>query len=273
MKPSVLPYECPKAGRLKDVSLERRVASKSLYQDTLKALTLEAQRVQTAYFLHGHRAVLVLEGWDAAGKGGAIRRLTERMDPRGYRVFPIAAPTEEERTKHHLYRFWQKIPGPGAIHIFDRSWYGRVLVERVEGFASEAEWRRGFEEINQFEAQLGDDGIRVIKVFVHISPDEQKKRFEARLNDPLKHWKLTEEDFRNRDKWAAYTGAIDAMLKETSTKNAPWQVVSGEDKKTARLDILAYVLAELERDRGMQMPKPDPRLIELARSHGLGVSS
>ena len=264
-------FKCPRASALSEVDLTRKV-EREVYADVLDEKIRDAQRIQTAYFLQRHRAVIVFEGWDAAGKGGAIRRLTARMDPRGYNVFPIAAPTEEERTKHHLYRFWNKVPGPGELHIFDRSWYGRVLVERVEGFASKVAWQRGFDELNQFEKQLHDDGVRVIKVFLHISRHEQKKRFEARLNDPMKQWKITAEDFRNREKWSLYEEAISEMLQRTSTDYAPWQVISGEDKKTARLDILTYVLDQLGEGVNLDFPKLNKVLLDEARSLGFELS-
>ena len=166
--------------------------------------------------------VIVFEGWDAAGKGGVIKRITEKMDPRGFVVYPISAPHGEDKTKHYLYRFWRRLPEQGAIAIFDRSWYGRVLVERVEGFAAEKEWKRAFKEINAFERQLHDFETIVVKFWLHISREEQLKRFEERQRIGYKAWKLTDEDWRNREKWGAYEDAAEEMLVKTSTTLAPW---------------------------------------------------
>ena len=170
----------------------------------------------------GLSTILVLEGWDAAGKGGAIRRLTGALDARSYQVIPIAAPTDEERAHHYLWRFWRHLPRAGRLTIFDRSWYGRVLVERVEGFAAEPEWRRAYSEINEFEDELVDHGIVLIKYWVHITQDEQLKRFKEREKAQYKQWKLTDEDWRNRQKWKDYEGAVNDMVEQTSTRVAPW---------------------------------------------------
>lgn len=189
--------------------------------------------------------VVVFEGWDAAGKGGAIRRLTEKLDPRGFVVYPIAAPSGEDATRHYLYRFWRRLPEAGQIAIFDRSWYGRVMVERIEGFCSEAEWKRAYREINQFERQLVDFGIILFKFWLHISSEEQFRRFEARANDRLRNWKLTDEDWRNRQKSDQYEEAINEMLLKTSTATAPWTVVEGDSKTFARIKILKTVVDKL----------------------------
>src|SRR3954463_1583650 len=178
--------------------------------------------------------VMVFEGWDAAGKGGAIKRITEKLDPRGYVVYPISAPQGEDKTRHYLYRFWRRLPERGQIAIFDRSWYGRVLVERVEGFAKAAEWKRGFKEINSFERQLRDFGAILIKFWIHISREEQLRRFEERSRIGYKAWKLTEEDWRNREKWPLYEEAVEEMLLKTSTRTAPWILIEGNDKYGAR---------------------------------------
>ena len=183
-------------------------ATKKEYKKALKKWQKKLLQVQQAYYHQGLRALLVFEGWDAAGKGGAIRRITQRLDPRGVQVYPIAAPNEVEQSKHYLYRFWNKIPQAGCWSIFDRSHYGRVLVERIEGFASEQQWQRAYQEINEFERQLTDDGVRVIKFFVHIDDATQLARFEARLDDPQKRWKLTEEDIRNRQQRGEYEAAV-----------------------------------------------------------------
>jgi len=178
-------------------------------------------------YLQKRPVVLVFEGWDAAGKGGAIKRITEKIDPRGYMVYPISAPQGEDKTRHYLYRFWRRLPELGQVAIFDRSWYGRVLVERVEGFAQEAEWKRAYKEINSFERQLRDYGTVLMKFWIHITREEQLRRFEERQRIGYKAWKLTEEDWRNRDKWGAYEDAVEEMLLKTSTRTAPWTLVEG----------------------------------------------
>ncbi|MEZ4860070.1 MAG: hypothetical protein R3C14_02125 [Caldilineaceae bacterium] len=202
------------------------------------------------YYLHQRRrpAIVVFEGWDAAGKGGAINRLTERMDPRGYIVHPIAAPKGDDAEKHYLWRFWRRLPEQGVMAIFDRSWYGRVLVERVEGFCSTAEWQRAYEEIQEFEQQLVDFGAIVIKFWMHVSKEEQLHRFERRENIPTKSWKLTDEDWRNREKWDLYEQAVEEMLIKTTTAQAPWTVIAGNDKRFARVQVLKTVAERLSHE-------------------------
>jgi len=192
--------------------------------------------------------VIVYEGWDAAGKGGNIRRLTERIDPRGYIVHPIAAPSGDDATRHYLYRFWRRLPQKGQMAIFDRSWYGRVLVERVEGFATTSEWKRAYREINQFERQLVDFGTIIFKFWIHIDQAEQLRRFEARSQDEIKQWKLTDEDWRNRDKWGEYEAAVNDMLVKTSTYTAPWVVVEGNCKWYARIKVMKTVVSQLSQE-------------------------
>jgi AMP-polyphosphate phosphotransferase len=194
--------------------------------------------------------VLVLEGWDAAGKGGAIKRLTEKLDPRGYIVHAIAAPAGDDKSHHYLYRFWRRLPPRGNMAIFDRSWYGRVLVERVEGFARADEWQRAYAEINEFERQLVEFGTILCKFWLHISPEEQLRRFEERQSDTYKVWKLTDEDWRNREKWPQYEQAADEMLLRASTPAAPWTVVEAEDKRFARIKVLGTVVRRLEEELG-----------------------
>jgi polyphosphate kinase 2 (PPK2 family) len=177
------------------------------YERRLTSLQAALQRIQQAYLGTSERALLVLEGWDTAGKGGLVRRLGWALDPRSFKVHPIAAPDEHERAQHYLQRFWRRLPEKGQIVAFDRSWYGRVLVERVEGFATNKEWRRAYREINEFELMLVDSGIRLVKLFLHITPDEQVRRFRDRLIDPVKHWKLSYEDFRNHTRWSDYERA------------------------------------------------------------------
>lgn len=191
--------------------------------------------------------VIVFEGWDAAGKGGAIKRVTEKLDPRGYVVYPIAAPKGEDATHHYLWRFWRRLPETGQIAIFDRSWYGRVMVERIEGFCTETEWKRAYREINEFERQLSDFGTILFKFWIHISPDEQLRRFQERAADELKRWKLTEEDWRNREKWHLYEQAVNEMLLKTSTYTAPWTVIPGNDKSYARVEILKTLVNRLSK--------------------------
>ena len=189
----------------------------------------------------GASTVLVFEGWDAAGKGGAIRRVTEALDARNYQVIPIAAPTDEERAHHYLWRFWRHLSRAGRVTIFDRSWYGRVLVERVEGFATEREWTRAYSEINQFEDQLVEHGIVLLKFWLHVTPDEQLRRFKERQKIEWKRWKITDEDWRNRKQWPAYEMAVNEMIERTSTRRAPWTLVEANDKAFARIKVLKAV--------------------------------
>jgi len=191
--------------------------------------------------------ILVFEGWDAAGKGGAIRRLTAGLDARDYQVIPIAAPSSEELAQHYLWRFWRPLPRGGRSRIFDCSWYGRVLVERVEGLASPREWRRAYSEINDFEERLVDHGIVLMKFWLHITKEEQLARFEARQKTPYKSWKLTDEDWRNREKWDLYAGAVNDMIERTSAGLAPWVLVEANDKRFARIKVLESVCDALER--------------------------
>lgn len=194
----------------------------------------------------GINTVAVFEGWDAAGKGGAIRRMTYALDPRLYRVIPIAAPTDEERAHHYLWRFWRQIPRGGYFTIYDRSWYGRVLVERVEGFAEPAEWRRAYREINEFEDQLTEFGTVVLKFWLHISPEEQLARFKEREKTPWKMHKITEEDWRNRERWDDYAQAVHEMVLRTNTPACPWHLVPANDKKHARLEVLETTIEAIE---------------------------
>jgi polyphosphate kinase 2 (PPK2 family) len=199
-------------------------------------------------YLKKRPVVILFEGWDAAGKGGAIKRITEKLDPRGYVVYPISAPQGEDKTHHYLYRFWRRLPECGQIAIFDRSWYGRVMVERVEGFAAEDAWKRAFAEINSFERELRDFGAIVAKFWIHISRDEQLRRFEERQAIGYKSWKLTGEDWRNREKWGAYEDAVEEMLQKTSTRTAPWMLIEGNDKYWARTRVLAKLVDLLSKE-------------------------
>jgi len=233
-----------------DTSLE---LGKQEYKTRLPELQAELNLLHRQARERGISTLLVFEGWDAAGKGGAIRRVARALDARSYNVVQIAAPTDEERAHHYLWRFWRHLPRAGRFLIFDRSWYGRVLVERVEGFAREAEWRRAYAEINDFERQLVSHGMVLVKFWIHISKDEQKTRFKQREKTPYKRFKLTDEDWRNREKWDAYETAVHAMVERTSTRVAPWTLVEGNDKRYARVKVLKAVCDGL-RDRLAQDP-------------------
>jgi polyphosphate kinase 2 (PPK2 family) len=200
----------------------------------------------------------VLEGWDASGKGGAIKRLVGKLDPRHVRVKQYAAPTHDELRHPWLWRFWPALPGWGGMAILDRSWYGRVLVERVEGYATVAEWERAYEEINSFERMLAQEGTVLVKLWLHISDEEQLARFQARETDPLKAYKLTEEDWRNRGKRAAYAEAIEDMLERTGTEWAPWHIVEGDSKRFARVKVAETVVAAAEEGLARHGRQPPP---------------
>jgi polyphosphate:AMP phosphotransferase len=223
--------------RLSDKEFKTELAEQ---QSRLNLLQREARS-------RGVSTIVVFEGWDASGKGGAIRRVTRALDAPDYHVIPVAAPTDEERAHHYLWRFWRHLSRAGRITIFDRSWYGRVLVERVEGFATEQEWRRAYSEIGDFEEQLVEHGIVLIKYWVHITQDEQLRRFKEREKAHYKQWKLTDEDWRNRAKWPDYERAVNEMVERTSTRLAPWTLVEGNDKYFARLKVLKTACESLER--------------------------
>lgn len=253
---------------LDQVDLSLHLGKKS-YERQLTDLQFKMLRLQRAVTQIGHRMVLVFEGWDASGKGGAIKRLTEALDPRGFVVHPIAAPTPEERAHNYLWRFWNRLPRDGQIVLFDRSWYGRVLVERVEGFATMREWSQAYGEINDFERILHNDRTSVLKFFLHISSDEQEKRFREREQDPLKTWKLTEEDWRNREKWSEYAIAIDEMLARTSSENAPWQVIAANDKRWARIAILKAVVEMLVADMPFEFDDANTLVLDRSGAYAL----
>ena len=236
------------------------------YEVDLLALQERLARIQVAHIVHGKSAIIAFEGWDAAGKGGAIGRLTACWDPRWYEVWPIAAPTEEERVRHFLWRFWKRLPGKGEIDIFDRTWYGRVLVERVEGFCSEADWKRGYDEINEFEAQQRDNGVTLVKLFLHITQEEQDERFRDRLESPWKRWKTGKDDYRNRARRADYLKAYDTMFERTDTRWAPWKVIDANDKKAARIAVMTYVADRLEAAVDMSPVDADPEVVALAKA-------
>jgi polyphosphate kinase 2 (PPK2 family) len=207
----------------------------------------------------GPPLLIVLEGWDASGKGGAIKRLVAPLDARHYRVAQFAAPTPDELRHHWLHRFWGPLPGRGGMAIYDRTWYGRVLVERVEGITPEVDWRRGYQEIREFERQLTDDGTILVKFWLHVSDEEQLERFERRKNDPLKSWKLTEEDWRNRAKREEYTAAVEEMVAETESGHAPWELIPGDSKRWARVAVIETVSRRIEErceELGFALPTP-----------------
>lgn len=231
---------------LKDIDLASAVSDKS-YKKRLKALQEQLFMLQNELYRRKIPLVIAYEGWDAAGKGGNIKRVAQALDPRGYEVIPISAPTEEERSHHFLWRFWRVLPKDGHTAIFDRSWYGRVMVEPIEGFINEEQRLRAYDEINRFEYSLTQFGTIVIKFWLHIDSDEQLVRFTARQNTPSKQWKITDEDWRNRSKWAAYETAVDEMIAKTNTPNAPWIIVESNDKKYARLRTLEELIAIIEK--------------------------
>ncbi|MDA1371426.1 MAG: polyphosphate:AMP phosphotransferase [Proteobacteria bacterium] len=216
------------------------------YEKRISQLQLRLHDLAWEMYNNKRNTVLVFEGWDAGGKGSAIRRMTAAIDARLYRVIPIAAPTDEEKGHHYLWRFWRHIPRAGYVTIYDRSWYGRVLVERVEGFAQPHEWLRSYQEINDFEEHLVDHGVSLFKFWIHISREEQHRRFKEREKDPRKQHKITEEDWRNRERWDDYKSAINDMVAHTSTAHTPWTIVAGNDKKYARIQILETVCNGLE---------------------------
>ncbi|HOZ48099.1 MAG TPA: polyphosphate:AMP phosphotransferase [Candidatus Hydrogenedentes bacterium] len=217
------------------------------YDKELPKLQGELRRLQHRCYVRRVPVVIVYEGWDAAGKGGNIRRLTRELDPRGYEVVPVAAPEGEEKTHHYLWRFWRALPKAGHITIFDRSWYGRVLVERIEEFAQPRDWMRAYREINEFEAQLSEFGMVVVKFWLHISKQEQLRRFKDREQSPYKQWKITDEDWRNRERWNDYWIAVSDMIEQTSTVHAPWTIVEANDKLFARLKTLQVVTERIKK--------------------------
>lgn len=242
---SVVPAPTSGAGLLAQTDLgatlerARYERERTKRQRQLRKLVVRARKKEVS-------SVLMFEGWDAAGKGGAIRRITQALDASDYRVVPIAAPTEEELAHHYLWRFWKHLPRAGKMLIFDRSWYGRVLVERVEGYAAPEAWKRAYAEIRDFEEQLTQHGTPVLKFWLHIDPDTQLERFKARETTPYKKYKITEDDYRNRERWPDYTQAVEEMIARTSTPDAPWHVVAANDKKHARIQVLKAVCRGLE---------------------------
>ncbi|WP_243138121.1 polyphosphate kinase 2 family protein [Heliorestis acidaminivorans] len=232
--------------RIADIDLTHRM-NKTEYEQKLAQLQLELLHYQAEIIEKNAAVILVFEGWDASGKGGVIRRITEKLDPRTYEVHPIGAPTKVELRHHYLRRFWVRLPRHGQMGFFDRSWYGRVLVERVEKLCTKEEWRRAYREINEFERLLVDDRTLLLKFFLHISPKEQLKRFKERQENPYKRWKITDEDWRNRDKWSDYEEALDEMFEKTHTAVAPWYLIPFEDKKLGRIRVMEILLQRYQR--------------------------
>lgn len=225
-----------------------QMLDKETYNKELVLYQVALSRLGYQVYVQQRPVILLFEGWDAAGKGGAIKRVTEKLDPRGYVVYSIAAPQGDDKIHHYLWRFWRRLPETGQIAIFDRSWYGRVMVERIEGFCSGTDWKRAYREINQFERQMVDFGTILFKYWIHISNDEQLRRFQGRASDKLRMWKLTDEDWRNREKWPKYEEAVNEMLLKTSTLDSPWTVVEGNDKYFARIKVLRTLVDKLARE-------------------------
>lgn len=245
-RPPVPAALAPTHDYLDDVNLTKTLDYQD-YRNQIDALQLRLHKLSLQAREQGLGVVMAFEGWDAAGKGGVIRRITQAVSARDCKVIPVAAPTDEELAHHYLWRFWRWLPRDGQLRIFDRTWYGRVLVERVERLARPDEWQRGYAEINDFEAQIIEHGQLVLKFWLHIDPDEQLSRFKAREKTSYKKYKITDEDYRNREKWPAYASAVNDMVKHTSTDDAPWHLVAANDKRSARVEVLTVVCEALEK--------------------------
>jgi polyphosphate kinase 2 (PPK2 family) len=249
---------------LAGLDLDCRLEDEQSYQHHLGKFQIAMLELEQIYRVERRRGIIAVEGWDASGKGGAIQRLTERLDPRWVQVWPIGKPSPEEQGRHFLWRFWQRLPPPGNIAIFDRTWYGRVLVERVEALARPKEWRRAYDEINAFEKMLADDGVQLVKLFLHVSADEQLRRFRERVTTPTKRWKMTAEDIRNRARRRDYLAALDDMFALTSTEVAPWYVVPADYKWFARIAVAETAVKILRTGIAMG-PRPlDPEFVRAA---------
>ena len=236
-----------KMPKLRDVPLEGKTLDEEEYKKELKELQAKLGQLHNRLYRKRVPVIIAYEGWDAAGKGGNIKRLTGALDPRGFEVHPIASPEPHEKARHYLWRFWTRLPKDGHIAIFDRTWYGRVMVERLEGFCSENDWQRAYYEMNEFEQELYNWGAVILKFWVQIDKDTQLARFTERQNTPSKQWKITDEDWRNREKWDLYEQAVDEMLQKTSTTYAPWHILESVDKKYARIKALHIVIDALEK--------------------------
>jgi len=246
--PEILHKDYPllKMPKLAEVPLDQEM-SKEEYEIELKKLQKKLKKLHNKIYRKRIPVIIAYEGWDAAGKGGNIKRLTSALDPRGFEVYPIAAPEPHEKARHYLWRFYHRLPKDGHIAIFDRTWYGRVMVERLEGFCTENDWKRAYNEINEFEKDLSDWGAVVIKFWIQIDKDTQLARFTERQNTPEKQWKITDEDWRNREKWDDYEAAIDEMIAKTSTENAPWFIIQSNNKYYARIQAIRTVIDEIEK--------------------------
>jgi polyphosphate kinase 2 (PPK2 family) len=260
-------------GRLDEVDLSQKLSGDE-YEERLAAgqHRLDALRLQLGGLIGDGRlgppVCALFEGWDASGKGGAIKRLTQEMDHRHVRVASFGAPTHDEKRHHFLWRFWPQLPGWGGVAVFDRSWYGRVLVERVEGFATEEQWRRAYGEIVEFERTLAAEGTILVKFWMHISQDEQLRRFQKREKDPLKRWKLTDEDWRNREKHGEYVEAVEEMFARTDHDDGHWTIVPGDSKKFARVFVIEQTIAQVE--SGMRARGFEPIDLEELRASASG---
>jgi polyphosphate kinase 2 (PPK2 family) len=232
-------------GQLDDLDLDQKIQEKDKYKSKLKKYQLQLLHQQRILMESNRSLILLFEGPDAAGKGGVIRRVVERLDPRNIRVYSIIKPTPEEYAHHYLWRFWTKLPARGEFAILDRSWYGRVLVERVEGFATDEEWKRAYREINDFERIIVEGGAILCKFYLHITKDEQLYRFKRRESDPYKHWKINEEDWRNREKWDQHNAAAEDMFTKTGTEFAPWHLIEANYKWFARVKVIKTVVERL----------------------------
>ena len=235
---------------LSEIELKGKTVEDEKYRQELKELQAHLGELHNRLYRKRVPVIITYEGWDAAGKGGNIKRVAGALDPRGYEVHPIASPEPHEKARHYLWRFWTRLPKDGHIAIFDRTWYGRVMVERLEGFCSENDWKRAYNEINEFEKELHDWGAVIIKFWVQIDKETQLERFTERQNNPEKQWKITDEDWRNREKWDQYETAVNEMLKKTSTSYAPWHILESVDKKYARIKALKIIIKELEKVLG-----------------------
>lgn len=232
--------------KLSDISLENKTLSDEAYAEQLKKCQKELSKLHSRLYQAKIPMIIAFEGWDAAGKGGAIKRISSALDPRGYEAIPIAAPDKTELAHHYLWRFWNNIPKTGHIAIFDRTWYGRVMVEKLEGFTPAERCAQAYDEINGFEKELSDSGFIIVKFWIQIDKDEQLRRFTERQNTPAKQWKITDEDWRNREKWEQYEAAVNEMLAKTSSAYAPWNVIEANDKKYARIKVLQTVIAAVK---------------------------
>ncbi len=239
------------------------------YGERMAELQHRLELIQAAYIVQGLRGIVALEGWDASGKGGLIKRMTQTLDPRFTHVWSIGAPTDVERGEHYMERFWRRLPDKREVAVYDRTWYGRVLVERVDGFATKAQWGRAYDEINAFEAMQAADGVRIVKLFLHVTQAEQDRRLKDRLECPWKRWKTGLDDYHNRSKRAEYVDAYHDMFDATSTKAAPWTPIAADDKRAARIAGIEAVVAGLGAGVDLTFPEIDAKLKKAAKAVGV----